>query len=52
MTPEIIRELIAQGEGVDIEFKSCTEEISNSVYETVCSFLNRTGGYILILRMI
>lgn len=48
MTPEKIRELIAQGEGLNIEFKSCTEEISSSVYETVCSFLNRAGGHILM----
>lgn len=48
MTSEKIKELIVQGESETLEFKSCMDEISSSVYETVCSFLNRSGGYILM----
>ena len=43
-----ITRLIAKGEGIDIEFKECKSEISSDVYETVCAFLNRIGGHILL----
>lgn len=31
-------ELIHQGEGITIEFKRSTNEITKDVYDTVCSF--------------
>ncbi len=37
-----------RGEGTIIEYKTCTEQISESLYETVCSFLNHSGGQILV----
>jgi len=40
--------LSGKGEGITIEYKTCTEQISESLYETVCSFLNHSGGQILI----
>lgn len=43
-----IKELIAQGENQQTEFKKCSDQISASVYETICSFANREGGYIFI----
>ncbi|GHS92033.1 hypothetical protein FACS1894203_3880 [Bacteroidia bacterium] len=33
---------------VSIEFKSCTTELSSTTFETVCAFLNRSGGHLLI----
>lgn len=48
MTVEEVKTIIAKGEGLNSEFKSCQHEIGNSVYETVCSFLNHSGGYIFI----
>lgn len=48
MTPEKAQYIIEQGEGLNIEFKSCTNKIGSSVYDTVCSFLNHTGGHIFI----
>ncbi|MCL1878299.1 MAG: ATP-binding protein [Defluviitaleaceae bacterium] len=36
------------GEGLTIEFKRCTGELTNSVFETVSAFSNRYGGYILL----
>jgi ATP-dependent DNA helicase RecG len=36
------------GESVNIEFKSCTNKISLSVYDTICSFSNRSGGLIIL----
>ena len=40
--------LTHEGEGAQIEYKTCTEEISESLYESVCSFLNHSGGQILV----
>ena len=48
MTLEKIRKLLAEGEGITVEFKECANELNNSVFETVCSFSNRYGGYILL----
>jgi ATP-dependent DNA helicase RecG len=43
-----ILELIRQGEGISTEFKTCRNQINRNVYETVCAFLNRHGGTILL----
>lgn len=43
-----IKTLITQGEGVSLEFKTCREQINRDVYETVCAFLNRHGGTLLL----
>ncbi len=48
MTQDKFIELTRKGEGTQIEYKTCTEEISDSLYESVCSFLNHTGGQILV----
>jgi ATP-dependent DNA helicase RecG len=48
MTPEGLRKLLSQGEGWDMEFKECVDALSNSVFETVCSFSNRHGGHLLL----
>ena len=48
---EMIEKLInaiKTGESVNIEFKSCTNKISSSVYDTICSFSNRSGGLIIL----
>ena len=43
-----LKALIDKGEGLDIEFKTCLNQLSRDVYETVCAFLNRHGGTILL----
>jgi ATP-dependent DNA helicase RecG len=45
---EKIKSVIAQGEGVNIEFKTSHDSLARSVFETVCAFLNRKGGTILL----
>ena len=45
---QIICKAIETGENTNIEFKTCTDRVSNSVYETVCSFSNRSGGLIIL----
>ena len=41
-------ELIAQGEGISIEVKECKDSLPKSIFETLCSFLNRFGGDIFL----
>ncbi|MCK5231988.1 MAG: putative DNA binding domain-containing protein [Desulfobulbaceae bacterium] len=43
-----ILELIRQGEGIATEFKTCRNQLNRDVYKTVCAFLNRHGGTILL----
>lgn len=40
--------LIQDGENLTLEFKECRASINRNVYETVCSFLNRHGGTLLL----
>ena len=48
MTLEHIRRLLAEGEGLAIEYKECVDRLSGSVYETICSFSNRYGGHLIL----
>lgn len=48
MTPDRIKQLLANGEGISIEYKECVNELSNSVWKTVCSFSNRYGGHLIL----
>ena len=43
-----LKRLIATGEGIDREFKTCRHALSRNVYETVCAFLNRQGGHLFL----
>ena len=45
---ENIRAIIAKGEGLNVEFKRSHASLSRSAYETICAFLNRKGGYVLL----
>lgn len=48
MNIEKVKQILSGGENVTTEFKECIDKVSNSVYETVCSFLNHKGGYIFL----
>jgi len=43
-----VQALIGQGEGLRVEFKKCKAVLNRDVYETVCAFLNRSGGDLLL----
>ena len=43
-----VKSIIAKGEGLEIEFKESYDALSRSVFETICAFLNRNGGHILL----
>lgn len=48
MTIDKLEELLQAEEGFTVEYKECVNGLNNSVFETVCSFSNRYGGYILL----
>jgi len=48
MTIEFMKNLLNTREKITIEYKECQNGIYNDVYETVCSFSNRYGGYIIL----
>ena len=43
-----LNSILKIGETVAVEFKRCGNGIESDVYESVCSFLNRFGGDILM----
>lgn len=48
MTSELLKQLIAKGESPQREFKKALGGTPKSVYETICAFLNRNGGDIVL----
>lgn len=48
MTQEQLLELVRAGEGLTTEFKECRSALNRDVYESVCAFLNRHGGVVLL----
>ncbi|MEO0129704.1 MAG: RNA-binding domain-containing protein [candidate division WOR-3 bacterium] len=48
MTEAVIRKYIKQGEGKNVEFKSSLNSMPSDLFETVCAFLNRNGGIVLL----
>ena len=43
-----IHELLKQKESINLEFKEAKRDVPKDLYETVCAFLNREGGIILL----
>ncbi len=43
-----IHKIVSQGEGLTMEFKRGKDQLPSSLFETVCAFLNRNGGTVLI----
>lgn len=48
MTIKQIDALIRQGEGIHIEFKKSQFELNKDVFDSICAFLNRYGGHLLL----
>ena len=48
MTPEKLKEIIACKEGTEVEFKKSQDRLARSVYESICAFLNRKGGHVVL----
>ena len=43
-----IKKLIHEGEDISIEFKECRNKLNKNVFESICAFLNRNGGDIIL----
>ena len=48
MTIEGIRRITANSEGTEIEYKKSQTGLARSVYESICAFLNRRGGHVVL----
>lgn len=48
MTTESVQMLLQQGEGVTVEYKQARHALPRNVFESVCAFLNRQGGYLIL----
>ncbi len=43
-----LQELIVGGENINVEFKQSRNKLNRDVFESVCAFLNRNGGHLLL----
>ena len=43
-----LQEIIDSGEGLTVEFKECRTGLNRDVYESICAFLNRQGGHLVL----
>ncbi len=48
MKIEKLKELLACGESINIEFKQSRNKLNKDVFESVCAFLNRNGGHLFL----
>ncbi len=48
MTPEKINDILQKGEGIEVEFKTSQFELNKDAFESICAFLNRKGGHLLL----
>ncbi len=48
MTPEKFKDILQKGEGIEVEFKTSQFELNKDAFESICAFLNRRGGYLLL----
>ena len=48
MTIEGIQRITANSEGTEIEYKKSQTGLARSVYESICAFLNRRGGHVVL----
>ena len=45
---EFLNNIIKNGEKIDTEFKRATNKLPKNLFETICAFLNRFGGHIIL----
>ena len=43
-----IQNIITKGEGINTEFKTAKNKLNKDVFESICAFLNRSGGYLFL----
>jgi ATP-dependent DNA helicase RecG len=45
---EQVRKILTEGESITSEFKTSKTELSKNVFDSICAFLNRNGGNLLL----
>ena len=48
MTAEGLKRILANSEGIEIEYKKSQAGLARSVYESICAFLNRRGSHVVL----
>lgn len=48
ITSEKLKNILQKGEGTEVEFKTSQFELSKDAFESICAFLNRRGGHLLL----
>ena len=48
MDKKEIQAIIAQGEGIGVEFKKAENALPKNLFDSICAFLNHTGGSIIL----
>ena len=46
--PANLQKVIEKGESITVEFKEAKKKLPSSLFESVCSMLNRNGGHIFL----
>jgi ATP-dependent DNA helicase RecG len=48
MTSEQLKHIIQQGESITVEFKTSKEKLNKDAFDSICAFLNRRGGHLIL----
>lgn len=48
MTLQQLQYIIQQGENISVEFKTSKEKLNKDAFDTICAFLNRNGGHLIL----
>ena len=48
MTREKLKKILSGGEGISVEFTQVGKSLPDDVFQSICAFLNRTGGDLLL----
>ena len=48
MDKKKLKYIINSGEGISVEFKEARKQLPENLFETICAFLNRSGGTIIL----
>jgi len=48
MTREKLKKILSGGEGVSVEFTQVGKSLPDNIFQSICAFLNRTGGDLLL----
>lgn len=45
---EQVRQILKEDEGITVEFKTSRNELNKNAFDSICAFLNRKGGHLLL----